>query len=577
MTHDPQQPRPEAQAFLMGASLSLDSAPRDAGGLHARIGTLLQEALPETLVLVASYDPAAGVLRPEAWAGPPGALAILERTLPADHQGDLRPCPDGTRARLLEAQLHPAPEGAAAPLRALASHPNATSCYELGLVHEEVLLGAVTLLSIRPLSAAEQRSIEALAQHAGIALAQERIEAVEETALLVGLDGRVQACSRQAVAQLAPAPEEQPLSPKDQLDLRRERLKALLTQGRAVRYTEQVDGRIRDCSLHPVVGDDGRVRAFAGFARDITQRVHLEERVRHAATFQRALFSSLSEGVLVLDAQGVITDCNRSLQRSLGMARSELVGRGGAEISAQRADWERWEHELLPQLEPGGDPVQLELRMRRKDGASFTAQVGASRIELAGSEQSVVWTVRDATDELLRFEQLEHMATHDDLTGLPNRVLFHDRLGRARETGRRYGTGFAVLMLDLDGFKAVNDTLGHEMGDRLLAALGVRLKDALRAADTVSRLGGDEFAVLLSHTIPADQAMAVADKLLGIIEQPFELDDHALRVSASIGVAMFPEHDGEGVELLARADHAMYAAKRRGGRQVLLVTDESEG
>ena len=401
-------------------------------------------------------------------------------------------------------------------------------------------------------------------------------DTVEESALLVGLDGRVQACSRQSVARLTPAPQEPPPSPEEVLALRRKRLKAMLSEGRAVRYTERVEGRIRDCSMHPVVGDDGRIRAFAAFARDITERVRLEERVRQAATFQRALFSSLSEGVLVLDAQGRITDCNLALQRSLGLERGDLVGHDGAEICAQHASWERWQDELLPQLEPGSEPVQFELRLRRQDGAAFTAQVGASRIDMPGSEQSVVWTVRDVTDELLRFAALEHKATHDDLTGLPNRVLFHDRLGRAQETGRRYGTGFAVLMLDLDGFKAVNDTLGHEMGDRLLAALGVRLKDALRAADTVSRLGGDEFAVLLSHTIPAEQAIAVATKLLGIIEQPFAFDGHDLRVSASIGVAMFSGHDDAEADVLARADKAMYAAKQAGGHRVLLAEPEDE-
>ncbi len=601
MTHDNPPPRPssadplDAEAFLRGASLSLGSAPGEPRPLHQRIGAQLWEALPEALVLVASYDRRAAALRHEACAGPPRAVAALDGWLEEDAAGEAIPCPSDTCARLLEARLHLAPDGAgglawsrlpdalrAAELRAVDDTWAAPSCYELGLVHEGALLGVVTLLRPRPLSPAEQRWVEALAQHAGIALARGRVETVDETALLVGLDGRVQACSRQTVERLVHRPDDpawptgQERGRRDEPDARREQVKALLVQGKAVRYTERANGRIRDCSMHPVVGEDGQVRAFAGFARDITEQVRLQERVRRAATFQRALFSSLSEGILVLNQQGLITDCNRAVRQALGAEDGELIGVAGAEFCAQQASWESWQQELQPQLEHGGDPVKFQLRMRRADGASFTAQVSASLIELTGSEGSVVWTVRDVTDELLRFEQLEHMATHDALTGLPNRLLFHDRFGRACEACQRYGTSFAVLMLDLDGFKAINDTLGHEMGDQLLAALGARLKGALRAADTVSRLGGDEFAVLLPTSISAGHALQVGNKLLGVIEQPFALDGHELRVSASIGVARFPEHHSPHVNVLARSDQAMYAAKRAGGHRVLMADYDND-
>jgi len=597
MTHDEPHTRPpgaapqDAEAFLHGATLSLGSSPGERHRIHERIGAQLWEALPEAVVLVASFDGRDAALRHEACAGPPAAVAALAERSSAATAGTPVPCPTDTHARLLEARLHPAPHGPDSPigahspvdaLRAVDDTWADPSCYELGLTHEGALMGVVTLLQPRPLSPAEQRWIEALAQHAGIALAQGRVEAVDETALLVGLDGRVQACSRQTVERLVHTasdpvwPGDPEPGPGGALATRKEQAKALLVQGRAIRYTERVQGRIRDCSMHPVVGDDGQVRAFAGFARDITEQVQLQQHVRRAATFQRALFSSLSEGILVLDDAGLITDCNPAVQQALGKSQGELIGLAAAELCAQREGWERWERELLPQLHPGGDPVQLELRLRRADGASFTAQVGASRIEVAGSDGSVVWTVRDVTDELLRFEQLEHLATHDALTGLPNRLLFHDRLGRALEACQRYGTSFAVLMLDLDGFKAINDTLGHEMGDQLLSALGERLKGCLRAADTVSRLGGDEFAVLLPTSIAAGHALRVGTKLLEIIEQPFQLDGHELRVSASIGVARFPEHHSEKMNLLARADLTMYAAKQAGGHRVRMANDENE-
>jgi diguanylate cyclase (GGDEF)-like protein/PAS domain S-box-containing protein len=563
----------DADAFLSATSLSLGTAPGERRSLYERLATLLWDALPEALVLVDSFDEQDSALHHRAWAGPPGsedaAAALMEGP-------DAAPCPDPLRARLLEPRLRAEPGG----LSPQASAWDAPGRYELGLAYDGALLGAVTLLHPRPLSPAEQRWVEALAQHASIALARERADVVDETALLVGLDGSVQACSRQTVERLGPTPEgtlPPEAKPEDQLARRRDWAKALLGRGRAVRYTEHNEGRIRDCSLHPVLGEDGRVHAFAGFARDITEQVRLQERIEQAATFQRALFSSLGEGVMVLDEQGVITDCNRAMEQALGMERRVLIGRWASSLCAQRASWEHWEQELLPQLEPGGAPVQHQLRLRREDGGSFTARVGASRIVLPGARGGVVWIVRDVTDELLRYEQLEHMATHDALTGLPNRLLFHDRLGRAQQASQRYGTSFAVLMVDLDGFKAINDSLGHETGDQLLAALGARLQGALRAADTVSRLGGDEFAVLLPTSISADHALRVGAKLLGAIEQPFSIDGRELQVSASIGVARFPEHHSPQQDLLACADQTMYAAKRQGGHRVLMADDGSEG
>ncbi len=567
MTRASTPPLPaDAEAFLSATSLSLGT-PGGLRLLHERIAALLWEALPEALVLVASFDEAAAALQHEAWAGPPGSDEAARELL-----ADKLPCPEAQQRQLLEPRLRAFSSGLPAALTARAG----SSRYELGLVDDEVLLGAVTLLHPRPLSPAEQRWVEALGQHASIALARERGHTVDETALLVAPDGSVQACSRQSVERLTSSDEDPERSAEDELNARKAWAKVLLGQGRAVRYTDRAGGRIRDCSLHPVLGDDGRVQAFAGFARDITEQVRLQERVRQAATFQRALFTSLSEGVLVLDEEGVITDCNRALLQALGMTRGELIGMYASVLCAQRSSWEAWEREQLPALTAGGTPVELELRLRRSDGAGFTARVGASRVALPGTAGSVVWTVRDVTDELLRVEQLQHMATHDALTGLPNRLLFQDRLGRARETGWRYGTSFAVLMLDLDGFKPINDTLGHEVGDRLLEALGARLGRCLRAADTVSRLGGDEFAVLLPNSITAEQAQRVGHKLLSAIEEPFHLEGRQLRVSASIGVAMFPEHDDDGQDLLDRADQAMYVAKRAGGHRVCLAGDQAD-
>lgn len=166
--------------------------------------------------------------------------------------------------------------------------------------------------------------------------------------------------------------------------------------------------------------------------------------------------------------------------------------------------------------------------------------------------------------------QARHEATHDPLTGLPNRMLFNDRLHGAIERARRRRTPFALLFVDLDGFKPVNDTHGHHVGDLLLKAIAVRMIDVLRALDTVARLGGDEFALILEEPASAEDAVASAERLLRRLRQPYELIPAegavplTVTIGASIGLAVFPDDAGDAETLLRRADDAMYAGKRGG-------------
>ncbi len=618
----------EALTFVSRAALAMGSVPTAGERLYERIGELLREPFPTGLVVVASFDQRVTLFHPEAFGGAPEAVAAVERLLSASPYGYDIACLDERWKRLLEPRLHLVHGGVSALTcgqvlpeegRAFADTWGIGAAYTMGLVHERKLLGAVSLLLREPMSEIECGTVETLVQHASIALVRKRVEdelravagqlqqsvgrrtqelsdrvtrlghsesrlralidAVDETAVLLGLDGQILACNRRAAEQVGReiaqvvGSHSSEVFPEDVQAVREGVAQEVLATGRSVHYTERLGGRVRECSLHPVLGDDGQVSSLAGFARDVTEQILLQQRLRRAGSFQRALFQGVSEGILVLDLRGVVSECNRAALASYGMEREELVGRPGVSLCAELAGWETWEREHLPKLAPGGEPRYLELRMRRVDGSSFMARVGASLVEVPGGEASVVWVVRDVTDELLRVEQLEYLATHDDLTGLPNRLLFQDRLERAREHGRRYDGGFALLLMDLDGFKEVNDTHGHELGDRLLAALGTRLRAALRAADTVSRLGGDEFAVLLPTPIPASQAMEVGAKLLAALERPFVLAGHELNVSASIGVALFPEHDGQRHDLLARADQAMYAAKRSGGGQVVMAAE----
>lgn len=182
---------------------------------------------------------------------------------------------------------------------------------------------------------------------------------------------------------------------------------------------------------------------------------------------------------------------------------------------------------------------------------------------------------RNITQRLTTEDALRHLATHDILTGLPNRSLLTDRLNMAMAQARRTGKGFAVLALDLDGFKKINDALGHPVGDILLREAGMRLRSALRDTDTLARVGGDEFIAILPSTLAEAEIQIVARRMISSIQQPFDIQGHALYVSTSIGVATFPDHSDNEVKLLAHADTALYRAKETGKARYVLYDPQT--
>jgi len=198
---------------------------------------------------------------------------------------------------------------------------------------------------------------------------------------------------------------------------------------------------------------------------------------------------------------------------------------------------------------------------RRQDRSSFAMEVAQGTITRDGRSVTIAF-VRDVSERKAYTESLEHQALHDDLTGLANRTLFREHLLQALASATRNHESRAVLMLDLDGFKLVNDTLGHDRGDLLLTQVGERLGAALRGTDTIARFGGDEFAVLPGGATDLGAAAAVAWNIQEACAAEFTLGDEIAHVSCSVGIAMFPEHGTSAAELLRRADSAMYVAKR---------------
>src|SRR2546430_744104 len=208
----------------------------------------------------------------------------------------------------------------------------------------------------------------------------------------------------------------------------------------------------------------------------------------------------------------------------------------------------------------------------RKDGSTFPLEFNLGRL---GPQRLVVGSLRDVSDRKAETEALQYRALHDALTGMPNRTFLRERLEEAIRAGEREMKPCGVLLLDLDGFKSVNDTLGHEAGDRVLQQVGQRLRSVLRKADTIARYGGDEFAVVPWGATDVPRAVVIAEKLLQAVDAPFTIDDQPVNIKVSIGIAVFPQHADDADALMRRADVAMYAAKRaRSGFSVYSIEQE---
>jgi len=278
-----------------------------------------------------------------------------------------------------------------------------------------------------------------------------------------------------------------------------------------------------------------------------------------------AVLDDFFDGVIAIDGNGSLVSFNQAARSLFGYEPHEVLGREAGLIIAGpcqdefadylAAGWER------PGREAASSAGPRELWGRRKDGSTFPLEIRASRMLLDGALYLVA-VLRDISEQKAQTEALEYRTLHDALTRLPNRTLLNDRLRQAILTGSRQGKTAALLIMDVDGFKEVNDTHGHHMGDRLLQQISLRLEGLLRSSDTVARLGGDEFAILPGLGMGGEDGARTAQKVLRVLEQPFTIDDRVLRVSASIGIALFPEHGRDASSLMRRADEAMYVAKR---------------
>ena len=282
----------------------------------------------------------------------------------------------------------------------------------------------------------------------------------------------------------------------------------------------------------------------------------------------RALVENAAEGIATIDASAKLLYTGPSTERVLGYQAS-ITGTNLLSL-VHPDDVEVARRNLRTLVATDGEVLSFELRLRHASGEWRWIDGTYKNLLFNHNVRAIVVNYRDVTERKLAEETLQHLAYRDTLTDLPNRFLFHDRLEHAIEHARRRDSGVAVMYVDLDRFKVVNDTLGHTVGDRLLQMVARRLRDVLRADDTLARLGGDEFAVILPEATRAEDAGNVGRKLIGALRRPMVVEGHELHVTASAGISLYPS-DGEDVEtLLKHADAALYRSKDLGRNTVQL-------
>ena len=295
-------------------------------------------------------------------------------------------------------------------------------------------------------------------------------------------------------------------------------------------------------------------REASSSLRDLMQRTDLYEVLLKAQ-------SELGEMLLIAE-NGRVVYLNEAFSNISGYARGELETTASLE-------------EILPGHGLSGaasipDGETFEAVLRRKDGHRLTVEAAVKRYR--AGEHSIVVIARDITERVRVQKALEHQALHDGLTALPNRILLQDRLAQAILTAQRASQPLALLVIDLDNFREVNDTVGHHVGDSVLREVASRLRAHVRASDTLARLGGDEFALLASDTSSVGAAR-IARNCLHVLERPWQIGEQPLEIGASVGIALFPDHGSDPAALLTRAEVAMYLAKRSGSEFAVYSSD----
>jgi diguanylate cyclase (GGDEF)-like protein/PAS domain S-box-containing protein len=320
-------------------------------------------------------------------------------------------------------------------------------------------------------------------------------------------------------------------------------------------------GRRIPCLINstPIHDEDGAIAGSFALISDLSGRRSHEAYMRQTV----AVFENTAEGVMITDKEGLLSLVNPAFTEITGYAEEEVVGRSPRFLKSGRHD-ETFYQRLWAEISEGGH-WQGEIWNRRKNGQVYPEWLTISTVrDASGEVQSYVGVFSDISHIKRSEAELERLAHYDPLTELPNRTLLNVQLALALEKATRNRRRMAVLELDLDGFKTVNDSLGHPAGDLLLQIIGQRLKRVLRSEDVIARMGGDEFAIIIETPPSAPHLSHIAEKIIQAVSEPVDLHGHSALVTASVGIALYPDDGDDVTSLLKAADTAMYAGKQAG-------------
>jgi diguanylate cyclase (GGDEF)-like protein/PAS domain S-box-containing protein len=331
-------------------------------------------------------------------------------------------------------------------------------------------------------------------------------------------------------------------------------------------------GNIVDVSktISPIKDTNAHIIGASIITRDITERKRIQaeiakknsqmEEILPKLQLAEKIFECANDGIVVTNSHGLIVMVNPAFLKSTGYKPDELLGFSFEILRSEYHD-EAFYFDLWKVLKQEGHWTG-EIWNKRKSGERYPEWLSISTIyDDTGDIAMYSAIYRDLTERLQYEKKIRHLAFHDALTGLPNRLLFQEQLEQALLLAKRNHKSVALLFLDIDGFKQVNDFLGHDAGDRLLQMVAIRLLSAVRSSDTVARMGGDEFTLILPEIYEKGEAAAVAEKLLRTIRKPFIINEHTLFVTLSIGISLFPLNGQDVQTLMKQADIAMYVTK----------------
>lgn len=308
-----------------------------------------------------------------------------------------------------------------------------------------------------------------------------------------------------------------------------------------------------------IFSQDGRPIKAIGTGQDITERKRAEEGLRQAA----AVFDNTNQGIVVIAANGDIVAVNSAFTSITGYQANDVLGRNPQILRSDRHD-KAFYRTVWRSLKKQGH-WQGEVWSRHKDGHTQPIWGNVSLVlDEHGVLTNYVAVFSDISPIKEAQERLQYLAHHDSLTGVPNRLLFDARLEHALQRAKRYGHRVGLLCFDLDHFKVINDTLGHKAGDVVLRTIAQRLRDSIRADDTVARMGGDEFVIILDEIARPEDAGLLADKMQLLVADPVSIQHHEIVTSASIGISIYPDDAQDSQSLCQTADAALYLAKQRG-------------